>query len=245
MTETPGDSLAVLLHGVGSSGRDLAPLADALRAFLPRTHFVAPDAPNRFDRAPGRQWFGVVGVNEENRPQRIEAARGGFDRVLTAQLDRFGLSGRTESRGAGRLLPGRDHGARRARHGTLADRRRRRLFRPAGFAGSVGAGRRRTGVADPRGRRSGHSQRGDEAGGGKAPRSGRRRRRPRSAGPGPWNLARGRRHGRGISRRTPRRLRGDAIDGTGLFARRWLRLGGPDAGTSADFSDRRDRSCPT
>lgn len=95
MTETPGDSLAVLLHGVGSSGRDLAPLADALRAFLPRTHFVAPDAPNRFDRAPGRQWFGVVGVNEENRPQRIEAARGGFDRVLTAQLDRFGLSGRT------------------------------------------------------------------------------------------------------------------------------------------------------
>ncbi len=96
MTEAPRDTLAVLLHGVGSSGRDLASLADAMRAFLPRTHFAAPDAPTRFDHGPGRQWFSVAGVSPQNRPQRIEAARADFDRILSAKIDRFGLMGRME-----------------------------------------------------------------------------------------------------------------------------------------------------
>ncbi len=96
MTTAPGDALAILLHGVGSSGRDLAPLADAMRALLPRTHFSAPDAPNRFDQGSGRQWFSVAGVSDQNRSLRIAAARADFDRVLTAQLDENGISGRWE-----------------------------------------------------------------------------------------------------------------------------------------------------
>jgi len=96
MTEAPRDSLAVLLHGVGAHGGDLAPLAAAMHTFLPRTHFVAPDAPHRFDQGPGRQWFSVAGVSDQNRPQRVEAARADFDRVLRAEIDRFGLTDRMD-----------------------------------------------------------------------------------------------------------------------------------------------------
>jgi len=84
-------SLVILLHGVGANGRDLASLAGALRSYLPQTHIAAPDALGRFDEGPGRQWFSMTGVNEANRPQRVEAARADFDSVLSAELAHVGL----------------------------------------------------------------------------------------------------------------------------------------------------------
>jgi phospholipase/carboxylesterase len=96
MSPAPRASLAILLHGVGASGRDLAPLADALERYLPGTQFATPDAPHAFDEGPGRQWFSVAGVSAQNRPQRVAAARAEFDRVVNAELDRFGLSGEPE-----------------------------------------------------------------------------------------------------------------------------------------------------
>ena len=86
-------SLVILLHGVGSSGRDLAPLAAELRDALPHSLFVAPDAPNRFDQGPGRQWFSVAGITAANRSQRIAEARAGFDATITEQIDHASLSG--------------------------------------------------------------------------------------------------------------------------------------------------------
>jgi len=59
----------VLLHGVGSSGAGMRPLADALGL---EAH--CPDGPEAFDMGPGRQWFSVRGVTEENRPARVAAA---------------------------------------------------------------------------------------------------------------------------------------------------------------------------
>jgi phospholipase/carboxylesterase len=90
------DSLVILLHGVGASGSDLAPLGDALRPHLPRTRFASPDAPGRSEHGPGRQWFSVAGVTEANRPQRVEAARAEFDRVLNAQINGLGFAGRLD-----------------------------------------------------------------------------------------------------------------------------------------------------
>ncbi len=54
------DSIIVLLHGLGDSGAGLLDLAPPLAAYLPRTVFYSPDAPESCDMAPiGRQWFGL------------------------------------------------------------------------------------------------------------------------------------------------------------------------------------------
>jgi phospholipase/carboxylesterase len=91
------DGLVVFLHGVGALGADLAPLAEPLAAFLPSTAFVAPDAPARFDGGgQGRQWFSVAGITAENRSQRVEQAREGFDRVVSAAIAERGFAGRLD-----------------------------------------------------------------------------------------------------------------------------------------------------
>ncbi len=91
------DSLVVFLHGVGASGADLAPLAEPLSAVLPAAAFAAPDAPTRFDGGgPGRQRFSVAGVSADNRQQRVEQAREGFDRVVSAALAERGFAGRLD-----------------------------------------------------------------------------------------------------------------------------------------------------
>lgn len=90
-------SLVIMLHGVGSSGADLEPLAAAWTGLLPETAFVAPDAPYPFDLAPtGRQWFSVSGVTPANRPARVVKARAGFDAVVSGIVAAHGLAGRLD-----------------------------------------------------------------------------------------------------------------------------------------------------
>jgi phospholipase/carboxylesterase len=87
MGTLPTKSLVVFLHGVGSRGADLMPLAQGWWQALPATAFAAPNGPYAFDGGgPGRQWFSVSGVTEANRPQRIVAARPAFDDVLRTAI---------------------------------------------------------------------------------------------------------------------------------------------------------------
>lgn len=91
------DALVVFLHGVGSSGASLAPLARVWADVLPGVAFAAPDGPFPFDQgASGRQWFSVAGVTPANRAERIVAARPAFDSVLEDLIAVHGLSGRPE-----------------------------------------------------------------------------------------------------------------------------------------------------
>lgn len=90
------DALVILLHGFGSDGADLMPLADAWAPSLPGAVFAAPDAPFAGEYGAGRQWFGIAGVTEQSRPQRITAARAEFDRVIAAQIERHGFGGRLD-----------------------------------------------------------------------------------------------------------------------------------------------------
>ena len=89
-------NLVIFLHGVGSSGANLAPLGEAWASALPDTDFAAPDAPFAADMGHGRQWFSIAGVTEANRSGRVFAARASFDATLKAIVDAHGLSNRLD-----------------------------------------------------------------------------------------------------------------------------------------------------
>jgi len=79
--------LVIVLHGVGRTPADMAPLGERIAAAMPGAEVVAPPAALPCDRGgPGFQWFSVDGITEENRPARIAAARGAFiDAIRTLQ----------------------------------------------------------------------------------------------------------------------------------------------------------------
>lgn len=88
------ESLVILLHGVGSSGADIGGLEPVLAPGLPNTRFAAPDAPGRFNI--GHQWFSIIGVTEENRPDRVLAARPAFDSLIAETISRAGFNARLD-----------------------------------------------------------------------------------------------------------------------------------------------------
>ncbi|MFD2263198.1 alpha/beta hydrolase [Lacibacterium aquatile] len=64
--------IIVALHGVGASSEGLAAALQPLEA---QAEVIALPGPEAFDRGgPGRQWFSIAGVTEENRPARVAAA---------------------------------------------------------------------------------------------------------------------------------------------------------------------------
>ena len=70
--------LMLLFHGVGSTALDLVPLGRALAAEFPDAFIVSVAAPAPSGAGGGREWFPVLGISEENRPERIEAAMPAF-----------------------------------------------------------------------------------------------------------------------------------------------------------------------
>lgn len=89
------DTLVILLHGVGSSGANLAGLGEHWRGIMPDASFAAPDGPEPFDQGgAGRQWFSVRGVTPANRAERIVAARSAFDATLRSIVARHGFAER-------------------------------------------------------------------------------------------------------------------------------------------------------
>lgn len=86
--------LVIFLHGVGSNGANMAGLAQAMAPHLPGVAFESPNAPGR--RGPGFEWFSVDGVTVANRPERVAAARPGFDAVIAEIIARHGFSGRPD-----------------------------------------------------------------------------------------------------------------------------------------------------
>ena len=84
-------NLIVLLHGVGSQGRDLQGVADYWQRSLQNVIVAAPDAPFNFDMGTGFQWFSVNGITEESRPTRVAAARNAFDDTLNALYQQYDI----------------------------------------------------------------------------------------------------------------------------------------------------------
>lgn len=78
-------SLIILLHGVGQTPADMAPLADLITAHDPQARVVAPPAAHPCDRGgAGFQWMSVDGITEDNRPARVRAALPAFVATIEA-----------------------------------------------------------------------------------------------------------------------------------------------------------------
>lgn len=88
------ERLVILLHGVGSTGSDIAGLIPGLETALPGARFAAPNAPGRFND--GYQWFSIVGVTADNRAARIVAARPAFDAIIGEIIAREGFGDRLD-----------------------------------------------------------------------------------------------------------------------------------------------------
>ncbi|WBY01351.1 esterase [Ramlibacter tataouinensis] len=70
----PATELVLLFHGVGASAANLLPLAEWIAAARPGAFVVSVDAPQPSGLGGGREWFSVLGVTEDNRMPRIDAA---------------------------------------------------------------------------------------------------------------------------------------------------------------------------
>lgn len=66
------DSLVLILHGYGADGRDLADLGQIWQSSLPRTSFIALNAPEPCEANPmGRQWFSLFDIAQSNRTGQL------------------------------------------------------------------------------------------------------------------------------------------------------------------------------
>jgi len=82
----------ILLHGVGSTGRDIISLSDHLAENFPTVAFCAPDgvAPSDTNER-GRQWFSIIGVTEENRKGRLLPALSELNLMIDKEAATIGL----------------------------------------------------------------------------------------------------------------------------------------------------------
>ena len=84
--------LVVFLHGLGSNGADLMAFADYWQGAMPDVAFVAPDAPTPCPDG-GYQWMQRLPVGHPRMFDEADAARGGIDKLIDAELTRLGLDG--------------------------------------------------------------------------------------------------------------------------------------------------------
>lgn len=83
--------LFLLHHGVGATPQGLVPLGERLAAEFPDALVVSVQGPYASDLGQGFQWFSVVGITEENRPERVAAALPGFVNTVQAWQARSGV----------------------------------------------------------------------------------------------------------------------------------------------------------
>ena len=84
------EQLILLLHGWGSEGGAMAPLAQALRRAHPQAALLAPDAPHAFERGgSARQWYGVDDLTPQIWPGRVAACLPPLREWVRAQQQRL------------------------------------------------------------------------------------------------------------------------------------------------------------
>lgn len=83
----PAQQLVILLHGLGSDGRDLIALAPHWARILPSAAFISPNAPFNCDMAPmGYQWFSMVDRSPEALASGVRKAATILDNFVEEQM---------------------------------------------------------------------------------------------------------------------------------------------------------------
>jgi len=132
-------SLVILLHGYGSNGDDLISLAPHWRGVLPATVFVAPNAPEPCQGAPGGyQWWALTSASQNARADGVASAAPVLNAFVDAELARYGLAE------AQLALVGFSQGTMMALH--VGPRRRSPLAGIVGYSGMLAD---EAGLADP------------------------------------------------------------------------------------------------
>lgn len=93
-SDRPGgkpDSLVILCHGYGSNGEDLINLAREWRPKLPKTLFLAPNAPERSPHPGGYQWFPISSFSPEERTAGTYKAAPLLDAFIDHALKENGI----------------------------------------------------------------------------------------------------------------------------------------------------------
>lgn len=86
------EQLVILLHGLGSDGRDLFDLVPHLTGTLPNAAFVSPDAPFRCDMAPmGYQWFSLQEWTPESLLKGVQTAAPILQNFIEGQAKEHGV----------------------------------------------------------------------------------------------------------------------------------------------------------
>ena len=90
------DSLVVLLHGLGSNGRDLIGLAPMWVPSMPRTVFVSPDAPFACDMVPpgypdSYQWFSLQNRDPDVMLEGVKSAAPILESFISEQIQKYGV----------------------------------------------------------------------------------------------------------------------------------------------------------
>lgn len=70
----PAQQLVLLFHGVGADEHDMLPLGQRLAAEFAQACVVSVRAPHACAWGRGYQWFGVQGIDENNRVERVAQA---------------------------------------------------------------------------------------------------------------------------------------------------------------------------
>ena len=84
--------LFLLHHGVGATPQGLLPLGRRLAAEFPEALVVSVQGPEASDLGQGYQWFSVIGITEETRPERVAAAMPAFVKAVQDWQARAGVS---------------------------------------------------------------------------------------------------------------------------------------------------------
>lgn len=74
----PAQQLILLFHGVGSDPQAMQPLGQRLADDFPNAMVVSTAAANPSSLGRGFEWFSVIGITEDNRVDRINAAMPAF-----------------------------------------------------------------------------------------------------------------------------------------------------------------------
>lgn len=89
----PPETMVILLHGLGSDGRDLISLAPLWGKSLTNTIFISPDAPFQCDMAPmGYQWFSLQDRDPHKVLAGVQNVAPALNTFIDEQLERHNLT---------------------------------------------------------------------------------------------------------------------------------------------------------